>query len=618
MAGLTAAVGGASGWNSFWGANTIQKLLLSLLAPVIVAAHLNFPSVSFPRYRNRIVTLVFVVAVSLSLWIAIDDWILKPRGDPAFVSLGIPLRQAALAFFALSWIMAIVLLIRNRFLSPHPEIRRRTGIIIWGMVLGIGPFFLLTLLPYILFGKETVAGAYTILPLLLLPLAYAFVIFQRKLLKVDFIVNRILVWFVLILLVLILSIIIFSVLGHFYQLPVQIPIFGGLVAVLIALSVTSLSKVVQVQVDQILYGSHYDFATVTSSLSNRLAQPLDRKSLVELLTQHFPQQMGIQRAALLLAEGTRLRLESPEGDEASLEIDDAFCKALTELRYPVRASKGLKTPCIDVQSNLKEFDWGQVYAPLIVENKLQGILILGPRVSGDVYSDQDLKIIATVAEQSALAATNLMLVEKLRGLAQQLVRSEEEQRKRLASDLHDSVLQDLFIIKQKLLKETHDPKLLDDMDDVFGTLRQMIRTQRPPMLDGGLPLALEGLVKDMQRRTDSSTMITWKNHLQGSFVLNDEQATSIFRIAQEALNNAIKHAHAQQIDVSLERTSQGMIRLQVIDDGIGASGAKQNGNMDQNHFGLLLMNERATMINAALNIHTQLGEGTAIVLEVNP
>lgn len=313
MAGLTAAVGGASGWNSFWGANTIQKVLLSLLAPVIVAAHLTFPSISFPRYRKGIIYLAFAIAVLISVLVMIDDWILKPRSYPFSVTYGIYLRQVVFIFLMFSWVVAVAFLIRNRFLSHDPEIRRQTGIVIWGMVLGIGPFFTFTLLPYILFGQEYLAGSYTILFLLLLPLAYAYVIFQRKLLKVDFIINRIVVWFTLILLILIASILIFGVLVLLFHLPSQLPLYGGLVAVLIALPFTSLSKVVQAQVDRVLYGSHYDFAIVTSSLSNHLAQPLDRNKLIELLTQHLPQQMGIQRAALFLTEGERLKRRNKRG-----------------------------------------------------------------------------------------------------------------------------------------------------------------------------------------------------------------------------------------------------------------------------------------------------------------
>jgi two-component system, NarL family, sensor histidine kinase ComP len=617
-AGLTAAVGGASGWNSFWGANTIQKVLLSLLAPVIVASHLTFPSVSLPRQRKGIITLVFAIAVLLSLLVMIGDWFLKPRGYPSSVTAAIYLRQAVFVFFMLSWLVAVVLLIRNRYFSRDPEIRRQTGIVIWGMVLGMGPFFAFTLLPYILFGQEYLAGSYTILFLLLLPLAYAYVIFQRKLLKVDFIINRIVVWFTLILLILIASILIFGLLVLLFRLPSQLPLLGGIVAVLIALPFASLSKVVQAQVDRVLYGSHYDFALVTSSLSGQLAQPLDRNRLVALLTQNLPQQMGIQRATLFLTDGNRLELDGANEIPVAFPVLDELRRTLIMVRRPMRAAQLWNTLSSDAQISLKGFGWAQVFAPLIAESKLQGILILGQRASGDVYSDQDLRIIATVAEQGAMAATNLMLVERLRGLAQQLVRSEEEQRKRLVSDLHDTVLQELFFIKQGLHKDPDNPELLDYLEGLIQNLRRMIKAQRPPLLDQGLPLALQGLVEELQKRADSSTSITWQSNLDGTLSLSDEQATSIFRIAQEALNNAVKHAHAHCIEVKLERDTNDVIRLQVKDDGVGATGTSKDGKLEQNHFGWILMQERATMIGAELKIHSHPGEGTTVILEVRP
>jgi len=616
LAGLTAAVGGASGWNSFWGANTVQKVLLSLLAPVIVAAHLTFPALSFPRYRKSIIYLLLGLAVLLAAGVMIDDWILKPLGHPFSFAYGVYLRQAVLLFFVLAWFTAVALLIRNRFLAPDAEIRRQTGIIIWGMLLGIGPFVALTFLPYLIFGEEYLTGIYSILSLILLPLAYAYVIFQRKLLKVDFIINRVVVWFTLILLILIVSILVFGLLVFLFNLPTQLPIYGGVVAALIALSFSGLAKGVQVQVDRVLYGSHYDFASVTSGLSSQLAQPLDQIKLDELLTQHLPQQMGIQRASLFLTAGDQLAFKAQDESQQVFSAGDEFFQVLLKYRRPLRAAQLGDSLSSGVLIRLKEFDWGQVYAPLIAENKLQGVLILGPRTSGGIYSDRDLRIVATVAEQAALAATNLRLVETLRGLAQQLVRAEEGQRKRLASDLHDTVLQDLFYIKQGMHKDPNNPELIGYLDGLIQNLRQIIKAQRPPLLDQGLPLALQGLIDDMQKRVVSATSITWQSDLDGPLSLSDEQATTIYKIAQEALNNAIKHARARLIEVSLEQDANKRLRLRIKDDGIGTSRADRQGKLDRNHFGLVLMQERATMIGAELNIHARPGEGTGISLEL--
>ena len=618
LAGLTAAVGGASGWNSFWGANTIQQVLLCLLAPLLVASHLTFPAVSFAKYRIGVINAVFALACTLALLVVLNDWLLTPQGYDLYEIYGINLRQWVLVFFMISWVVSVALLIRNRFLSHDPEVRRQTGIIIWGMVLGIGPFFVFTLLPYLLLGEEYLTGTYSILFLVLLPLAYAYVIFQRRLLKVDFIINRIVVWFILILLILISSVLVFSAMVAVFDLPPLLPIYAGLVTVLIALPVTALSRAVQAQVDRVLYGGHYDFATVTSSLAKQLAQTLDRERLVELLTQNMPQQMGIQLASLLIGDGTRLEDGGGQSNLETRSLDGDLCKELLKRRGPLRAAQLWSLLPLATQADWAEFDWGEVYAPLIFKEELRGILILGRRAGGEVYSDQDLRIVATVAEQGALAVTNILLVEQLRGLAQQLVRSAEEERRRLASDLHDTVLQELFFIKQGMYKNPANPKMVDYLEESIQNLRRAIKAQRPPLLDGGLPLALEGLVEEMQKVIGSSVSILWKSNLQGTLGLNDEQAISIYRIAQEALNNALKHGKAQRIEVRLKQDIDRTIRLQVSDDGVGAPLPRQGDHRGQRHFGLALMQERALMIGARLHIQTAPGEGTTVVLEVAP
>lgn len=547
--------------------------------------------------------------------VMIDNWFLAPREVSFFDTLGIYLRQWVLMFFMISWLSAVALLIRNRYRSADPDIRRQTGIIIWGMVLGIGPFFVFTLLPYLLFGEEYLSGFYTILFLIILPLAYAYVIFQRKLLRVDFIINRILVWFILILLILMASILVFGVFVMLFELPSRITVYGGLVAVLIALPFTSLSKVVQQKVNQVLYGGHYDFTTVTSSMANQLAQTLDRDRLVELLKRYLPEQMGIQQADLLLIERGQLVPVWRDGDGVTYQVNDPLCRELLKSSRPVRAEMLWADLDPIVQTDWGKYNWGQVFAPLIFERNLQGLLILGQRASGDVYSDEDLRIIATVAEQGALAAANVLLYETQRTLAQQLVRSDEEQRKKLASDLHDSLLQELFFIKQGLHKDPSNPELMDYMEESIQNLRRLIKAQRPPLLDQGLSLAVEGLVKDMQKIASPSTSISWENNLHEGITISDEQATSIFRIAQEALNNATKHARAQNISVRLEKDPDQMLRLQVSD---GGSGAKSNDQYqpDSNHFGQALMRERAMMIDATLQIQSHPGHGTTVLLEV--
>jgi len=146
-------------------------------------------------------------------------------------------------------------------------------------------------------------------------------------------------------------------------------------------------------------------------------------------------------------------------------------------------------------------------------------------------------------------------------------------------------------------------------------LRRIIKAQRSPLLNQGLPLALDGLIRDMQTIAGHSTSITWQNNIHDTLSLSDEQATSIFRIAQEALTNAIKHARARNITVGLEQDPNRLLRLRVADDGTGIQEAEQ-GQPDPNHFGQALMYERAMMIDATLQIQSHPEQGTDVLLEV--
>ncbi|MBN1810290.1 MAG: hypothetical protein JXA14_00485, partial [Anaerolineae bacterium] len=392
------------------------------------------------------------------------------------------------------------------------------------------------------------------------------------------------------------------------------PLAGGVLAVFLALPSASLHRTVQQHVNRVLYGCHYDFSTVTSSFSIRLAQTLGQEGLTGLLVRDLTEQMAIQQAALFLSEGNRLVIQRPEVENISVALDDELCRVLLDARVPVRAMhlQGLLSPA--ALADWRRFDWARLFVPLIFENQLDGLLILGDRTAGDVYSDQDVQIIATIAYQGALAYANVRLVEMLRGLHHQLVRADEAGRKQIARDLHDTVLQQLFFIKQGLFSEHAHTPLIDHIDDVIQTLRQTIRAQRPALLDQGLQFALQDLVEEMQALA-SPAEISWHSTGTGRLALSDEQTTALYRIAQEALTNSVKHASARTIKVSLQVRPDGSCRLCIEDDGVGMHTSGRGTRSPGHHYGLVGMRERAAMINAKLHISSAPGEGTRIAVE---
>jgi signal transduction histidine kinase len=248
----------------------------------------------------------------------------------------------------------------------------------------------------------------------------------------------------------------------------------------------------------------------------------------------------------------------------------------------------------------------QVFAPIAHGDMLYGILLLGDRSTGNIYSNQDMEIINTVSQQAALAIANIATVESLRGLAQQLVRTDEEQRRMVARELHDDVLQNLFFLHMHLAEKNSD--LAPQLQKTLAKLRQTIKVQRPSLLDQGIVLALQDLISDLKQLAEGKTIIRLRNLLPESVVLDDDRSTALYRIVQEALSNVLKHADADEAVVTLKR-NQDILEIEIKDNGIGMENASP---VQSGHYGLLGMAERATMIGAALTIKSELEEGTVV------
>lgn len=614
LAGVALAATGPGYISCAWFAPNVAMISFGVSIFISIAAHLYFPVPTFSsRTRNSVIGVCFVLTALLVIAYLGEQTYFVILGQNPETSL---LSSTIYYLFCLSWLVNIALLLKNRFFVKDKDIKRQTGIVFFGTVIGFLPFVLLSALPFLIFGSGSkfiiIPSNISILSLIFIPISYGYVIYQRKLLKIDLIVNRAIVLFLLILVILSASLTTLGFVSIFLDISAQmLVVAGSILCVLIALPSATLQKKLQIQVDRALYGCYYDYTTVTSDFSNHLALTIDRPALIGLLTNEIPEKMKIEKSALLLITNNTLELQCLDGHAFSVPLNDEICETLTHTQRPVRAQSlwSLVSPAAIERWDV--FSWAQLFVPITHMDRLYGILVLGNRTTGDIYSNQDLQIVGTLGQQAALSLANIILVEMLRGLTQQLVRSDEEQRKRLVRDLHDSVLQKLFFVKQRFARSDSEAAAL--MDDTIALLRQTIKAQRPSLLDRGLILALQDLVEDMQELANEDVVILWHNHIEEPILLNDEKATSIYRIVQESLTNILKHAQADKAIVTVKREN-GFLEIRVEDNGIGIS---PNGQTRPGHsYGLLGMRERATMIDANLNIASEPGRGTAVTVKI--
>jgi signal transduction histidine kinase/DNA-binding response OmpR family regulator len=270
-------------------------------------------------------------------------------------------------------------------------------------------------------------------------------------------------------------------------------------------------------------------------------------------------------------------------------------------------------------------------APLFVPNHLIGVLTLAA-AQPSAYTTEHSDIACEIGTHLAIAIQNIQLFQqiqdgrtRLQQLSHQLVRAQEEERRHLARELHDEIGQALTATQLNLqvLLSVQDPrelaKRLEDSIVLVEHLLQQVRALsldlRPSMLDDlGLAPALRWYLSRQAERTGLAVSFAAE---PSEMRLPAEIETTCFRIAQEALTNIVRHAHATHITVQLHQLYQ-QLQLLICDDGIGFDTTAAHGRaVSGTSLGLLSMHERALLIGGHVTIESEPGLGTRVCLRVS-
>ena len=214
--------------------------------------------------------------------------------------------------------------------------------------------------------------------------------------------------------------------------------------------------------------------------------------------------------------------------------------------------------------------------------------------------------------------------EKLRQLSIQLTNSEESQRRQLASQLHESVSQELFAAQLKLNaleNSLNDSQYSDQVDEIREQIAASIRQIKvitydlsPPVLYNlGLKEAVESLVKSVEKKYRQTIKARFSGQLD---CLEDELKFSVYRVIKEILQNAVKHARANFIDVVIEKTNTHL-KVVVIDNGVGFDvDSLSDGYHTADGFGLFDIREKINHLSGQITITSRPGSGTRVSMNV--
>lgn len=274
-------------------------------------------------------------------------------------------------------------------------------------------------------------------------------------------------------------------------------------------------------------------------------------------------------------------------------------------------------------------------SPLITSKGVIGVVVVQSYRDPNMYTKDDLELLVFISGQIARVIEQKQADEEIRNSHEQLRRLsahlhsvKEEESKRIARDLHDSLGQiltalkfDISMLDKQLIdqfptKEHRSLKrktksMISKVDATVEAMRRISANLRPAVLDDmGLNAAIEWLAGDFRRRTS----IGCKIHLdsEDELVSDHEAATTLYRIVQEALTNIIKHSNARNVEVSLIRNAKNIV-LTVADDGRGIDKGKIK---KATSFGLVGIQERALGLGGVFEIEGEKGVGTKLTVSI--
>lgn len=377
-------------------------------------------------------------------------------------------------------------------------------------------------------------------------------------------------------------------------------------------------------------------------ISSAFTRTLDLEELLQLIA---------DRAQTIVANADWVAIHLFNKEIDALELVAGAGLEIDARSYTVGTGQGIAGRVMETGEvlNIGDVQTDSRHLPIDIETNVRA-LIVGPvenrrgrigTISMECatpysFNDGDARLLLALGSHAGLAIENAQLYaaqeqarlraerqrERLRAMARRVVLAQEEERARIARELHDESGQALTSLKigLGLIRDQLPPEMaaekqrLDELlalaDTTMNRLRLLSHNLRPPGLDiYGLDAALESLCQDFQTHTQLEVIYTGDTSVEAG----SAPELAVYRFAQEALTNVAKHAEATEVRVTLAR-EEGLIKLVVSDNGQGFTPPDQDTTQTGN--GLLGMIERLNMVNGQMEISSVRGRGSCLTATI--
>lgn len=546
-----------------------------LLAPIRVLLGLNtlcfglfltlFPRGQFQPRWSLAVAALWVLAALLNLFPAVSPLLTSAAQYRELVI-------NAVLYGSTAWLQ----LYRYRQLSSSTE-RQQTKWVVLGILVWWGGSLLTRWLVAALFVSTApvtplyyLAGIGFPIVGLVLPVAVGLAILRHRLFDIDLLINRTLVYGALTAFVVGTYTLVVGAVGALLRVE-EHGVLSLSATGLVAVAFNPVRERLQRAVNRLLYGERDDPYAVLARFGQRLEMTLAAHAILPTIVETIAQTLKLPYAAL------RLNTEPP----------------ITHGTLPAHTQP--------------------TAFPLVYQSAIIGQLEVAPRAADEAFTPAERRLLTALAQQAGVAAHTVRLTADLQQARARLVTTREEERRRLRRDLHDGLGPKLAgqalileAVRDALAPDAPSRALVNhliaDSQSVVAEIRELVQGLRPPALD---EFGLVGAVRALAAQCEPGALRVTVTVLAVLPSLPAAVEVAVYRIAQEALTNVVKHARATDCQVQLD-LADATLCLTVQDNGLGLPMMRRPG------VGLNSMRERAEEIGGRWVVATSRAGGTTV------
>ncbi len=476
MTGAVLLIAGAATVFAAPWTSAVSGIALWLMGPVAVHFHTRFPQPTSMPYQKRVLSVLYIMAIFGSL---------------PYVVFKIPALRASVwypqyiiinrIFLAVNFLIAVGLLYYSYHTATTSGARGKIRIVVLGGMVSLVPLVTLVLLPDALLGQTILPYGLTFVFLAIMPLTYGYAIYRHRLIEIERHVNRgatfILVYSILGAIYLVLySILHTGLLGTFESEAV----INTFLVLILATAFVPIHRQIQRIVDRVFYGGWYDYRSAVMQITQGLEQITDLHLLAKSISNSLVTVMHLQDACVFLKDhaGNLTVIDVAPADRLSeINILESTPLPRSSLEYLFRIGEIEKASLRDALSDialtteehqLLNTEQDHLWIPIVGHGEALGLLALGPKYGGDIFSSEDLDILRVVARQLSSIIENAHLLTQLRQYATEL-----EQRV-------DERTAELYEAKERVeavLASVGDGVIVTDLDGTILTLNAAYEEQ---------------------------------------------------------------------------------------------------------------------------------------------